>query len=58
MAVEDHTHQIEAILRYVDDNLFWNLFVGSGGRCGWTHYPPNGRWDYDWNNANPVMSDC
>ena len=60
MAVEDHTHQIESILREVDYNLFWNLFVGpnGGGRCGWTHYPPNGRYDYDWNNENTVSSDC
>jgi len=61
MAVEDHTHQIEAALNAVDRNLFWNLFVGqnsTGGRCGWTHYPPNGIRDYDWNNENTVLSDC
>lgn len=60
-AVEDHTHQIEAILGYVDYDLFWRLFVGTnygGGRCGWTHYPPNGVRDYDWNNENGVLSDC
>lgn len=61
MAVEDHTHQIEAVLNYVDSSLFWNIFVGTnngGGKCGWTHYPPNGRYDYDWNNQNSVLSDC
>lgn len=60
MAVENHTHQIEAVLNNVDRNLFWDLFVGrnGSGRCGWTHYPPNGRADYDWNNTTPVLSDC
>ena len=27
-AVEDHVHQIEALLRYIDEELFWNRFVG------------------------------
>jgi len=48
--------------------LFWGLFVGSDKshrpkqingryRCGWTHYPPNGVEDYDWQNRNRVASD-
>lgn len=58
-AVEDHMHQIEAVLRHVDPDLFWNQFVGKPGegRCGWAHYPPNGERDYDWRNRNVVWSD-
>jgi hypothetical protein len=58
-AVEDHMHQIEAVLRHIDPDLFWNKFVGKPGegRCGWTHYPPNGERDYDWRNRTVVMSD-
>lgn len=59
-AVEDHMHQIEAVLRTIDKELFWERYVGgrSGhGRCGWAHYPPNGRKDYDWGNPETVMSD-
>ena len=58
-AVEDHMHQIEAILRYVDPRLFWEEFVGEPGegRCGWSHYPPNGVRDYDWANPTTVWTD-
>jgi hypothetical protein len=34
-AIEDHVHQLEALLRYVDDELFWDRFVG---------YFPAGKW--------------
>ncbi|MFQ5577794.1 MAG: hypothetical protein ACE5G8_12500, partial [Anaerolineae bacterium] len=35
-AIEDHIHQIEAVLRHIDPHLFWNKFVGKPGegRCG------------------------
>jgi hypothetical protein len=58
-AVEDHMHQIEAVLRHVDHRLFWDKFVGKPGkwRCGWAHYPPNGRQDYDWANQDYVWTD-
>jgi hypothetical protein len=58
-AVEDHIHQIEAVLRHVDPHLFWDNFVGKTGqgRCGWAHYPPNAKHDYDWANANYVWTD-
>ncbi|MEW5960514.1 MAG: hypothetical protein AB1801_22540 [Chloroflexota bacterium] len=58
-AVEDHMHQIEAVLRHVDPHLFWDRFVGKPGegRCGWAHYPPNGRRDYDWANPQYVWTD-
>ena len=63
-AMEDHMHQIEAQLREVDAELFWGKFVGPCGtqegdrRCGWAHYPPNGRGDYDWNNEEYVWTDA
>jgi hypothetical protein len=58
-AVEAHMHQIEALLRHVDSRLFWDLFVGGdkGKRCGWAHYPPNAKTDYDWANPTYVQSD-
>jgi hypothetical protein len=58
-AVEDHLHQIEAVLRHVDPHLFWDKFVGKPGegRCGWSHYPPNAERDYDWANRNYVWTD-
>lgn len=58
-AVEDHMHQIEALLRHVDEALFWGKFVGKTGegRCGWSHYPPNGVRDYDWRNPAPIWTD-
>ena len=58
-AVEDHMHQIEAVLRHVDHDLFWNRFVGrtGEGRCGWTHYPPNAVRDYDWANRHYAETD-
>ena len=58
-AVEDHLHQIEAVLRQVDPHLFWDRFVGKPGegRCGWAHWPPNAQTDYDWANARYVETD-
>ncbi len=58
-AVEDHMHQIEAVLKHIDFDLFWNKFVGrpGEGRCGWAHYPPNGVRDYDWANPGHILTD-
>lgn len=62
-AVEDHMHQIEAVLGHVDPHLFWDRFVGrspggrGGNRCGWSHYPPNAERDYDWANPRFVSTD-
>lgn len=57
-AVEDHIHQIEAVLRYIDRQLFWDKFVGGQRiRCGWAHYPPNAEHDYDWANRRYVWTD-
>jgi hypothetical protein len=58
-AVEDHMHQIEAVLRDADSRLFWDKFVGKvrGGRCGWAHFPPNATRDYDWANTAFVPTD-
>lgn len=58
-AVEDHMHQIEAVLRHIDADLFWGKFVGKPGegRCGWAHFPPNGEHDYDWANPKTIWTD-
>lgn len=67
--LEDHTHQLERLFEQVDkDKLFWERFCGSTNfaqlqpangiyRRGWTHYPPNGTEDYDWQNSHAVRSD-
>lgn len=68
--LEDHTHHLEQVIGRNDkDGLFWEKFVGADERsselvaadgiyhCGWTHFPPNGRKDYDWQNAQPARSD-
>ncbi len=57
--IEDHMHQIEAVLRHLDPELFWERFVGKTGegRCGWAHFPPNGERDYDWSNPRRVETD-
>jgi hypothetical protein len=58
-AVEDHLHQIEAVLGFIDPHLFWDKFVGKPGegRCGWSHYPPNAERDYDWANHSKIWTD-
>ncbi|MBI2767342.1 MAG: hypothetical protein HYX53_15710 [Chloroflexi bacterium] len=58
-AIEDHMHQVEAVLRHADPELFWERFVGKPGegRCGWAHFPPNGTRDYDWANRRPIATD-
>ncbi len=68
-AVHNRGHQFESMFSIVNemqlgnDDLFWNDFVGRDmnqfitGRCGWTHMPPNTTTDYDYENANVVLSD-
>lgn len=64
--LEDHGHQIEVMLRFIDYNLFWNNFVKPNAdtngisHCGWMHIPPNVQQghDYDWVNKTSVQSDC
>ncbi len=71
-AIHDHIHQFEGIFRFLNQDLFWNRFVGYypgnnlsqtgtpslNHRCGWAHFPPNATKDYDWANMNSVTSDC
>lgn len=57
MAVHNHLHQIEAIMRKHGGEL-WKNFEGSPGAwiCGNCHFPPNGRFDYDYKNKEGVNS--
>lgn len=67
-ALENHTHQLEAIFTSVGGGNFWPKFVGLGPNsnrfaCGWTHCPPNvmddcDRHQYDWANERSILSDC
>lgn len=63
-------HQFERMLGFVNwlqdgnSDLFWQKFVGqdhnyhwTGGRCGWTHMPPNTTIDYDYLNEVLLPSD-
>ena len=58
MAVHNHLHQIEALMRHHGGEL-WQTFEGKPGawRCGNCHFPVNGAKDYDYANKNFVMSD-
>lgn len=58
MAVHNHLHQIEALMRHHGGDL-WKTFEGKPGawRAGNCHFPPNGRKDYDWTNKEFVESD-
>jgi hypothetical protein len=58
MAVHNHLHQIEALLRHHGGDL-WKLFEGEreSWRCGNCHFPVNGVKDYDYDNKTVVESD-
>lgn len=58
MAVHNHLHQIEAVMRHHGGAL-WQLFEGKPGawRCGNCHFPVNGERDYDYANKKYVESD-
>jgi len=70
-ATHDHGHQIEAVLAYFGNPIFWDSYIGPwttyGGndgsganyhRCGWTHAPPNTGVDYDYANTRYSWTDC
>lgn len=60
-------HQIEAQMSYLNNNFFWQEFVGypkgdpqpykQGGRSGSTHFTPNSTGDYDYSNTTDILSD-
>lgn len=58
MAVHNHLHQIEAVIRHHGGEL-WKTFEGQPGawRCGNCHFPVNGKKDYDYANKQYVRSD-
>lgn len=58
MAVHNHLHQIEAVMRHHGGEL-WKRFEGKPGawRCGNCHFPVNGERDYDYANMKFVESD-
>ncbi len=70
---ESYIHRIEGTLTHVFDedpchnssmNTDWGKFGTYDKRnpnkagCGWSHYPPNGTSDYDWDNTNHVTTNC
>ncbi|HSX58159.1 MAG TPA: dockerin type I domain-containing protein [Candidatus Saccharimonadales bacterium] len=70
-AAHNHGHQIEVLMKNIDNTTMENLFIGpfatyasndgSGAnfhRCGWTHVPPNTSTDYIYNDTRSVWTDC
>ena len=63
-AMENHGHQIERMMGFIDGGLFFTKFVGplfsqTGDRhCGNAHNPPNAQFEYNRNNLNFVDTDC
>ncbi|HEU4965945.1 MAG TPA: hypothetical protein VFT53_00500 [Candidatus Saccharimonadales bacterium] len=64
-AMHSWGHQIEAEMKTVNSTLFelfqgpnWPQALGTTGRCGSVHNPPNARYEYDWANPTPQTSDC
>lgn len=64
--LEDHGHQIEEVMKFLDSTL-WDKFVnphgltdGTVNHCGWTHSPPNvtDAEQYRWDEERSVLSDC
>ncbi len=58
MAVHNHLHQIEAVMRQHGGEL-WQNFEGkpNAWRAGNCHFPVNGRRDYDYANKDYVETD-
>lgn len=67
--LESFGHRAESLLKhawrdYVGEANLWERFIRhdkvAPGRahCGWMHYAPNSRSDYDWGNPVPVFSSC
>lgn len=55
--LENYTHHFESVLANIDNaKLFNNVFVGDNAkepsRCGWTHCPPNARFEYQFYGRN------
>lgn len=65
-ALESWGHQLEAEMDAVDRSFYRDKFQGSDypqtigtiGRCGSVHNPPNARYEYDRGNSIPNQSDC
>jgi hypothetical protein len=67
--LESYGHRVESILNQVwrhhhgPENL-WEKFIlydkkaPGKANCGWMHYAPNSRTDYDWGNPSSVVSNC
>lgn len=58
MAVHNHLHQIEAVMRHHGGEL-WKTFEGrpDAWRCGNCHFPVNAEKDYDYENKRYVDTD-
>jgi len=67
--LESFGHRAESLLRhawrsYSGEANLWERFIlhdkVAPGRanCGWMHFAPNSRSDYDWGNPAPVPSNC
>jgi hypothetical protein len=67
--LESFGHRVESHLRHAwrhkqGEHNLWEQFIRydktSPGQanCGWMHYAPNSKTDYDWGNPDRVLSNC
>ena len=64
-AVHDHFHQMENLMGYADDSLFWYSFVGKhyseeagSWACGNAHFPPNTNIEYRYSHGDYITTKC
>ena len=63
-ALESYGHQLEAVFRHIDTQLFDVTYVGpvypqyGARRCGNVHNPPNAAFEYDRQNSGFAFTDC
>lgn len=66
LALHSYGHYMEGLIGNIQGgDLFWLQYSGDNGqtyarsaRCGNVHFPPNGRYDYDYSNTSRVNSYC
>lgn len=65
LGLHSYGHFMEGQLGNLQGDLFWKNFTGENSgqyprseRCGNVHFPPNGRYDYDYGNTSNVRTAC
>jgi hypothetical protein len=66
LALHSYGHYMEGLIgNLLGGDVFWKQYSGDdsvqfsrSARCGNVHFPPNGRYDYDYSNTTRVNSYC